>query len=94
MLRKLLDGHILCEPIMEAGKPGSHFTATGTFDGGEMSFWAIPVIVTSESLKSFLKSLLPQCETGGTDTGLSTQGQGFGRFVEWPHSLIMLRKAR
>ncbi len=32
MLRKLLDGHILCEPIMEDGKPGYRFTATGTFD--------------------------------------------------------------
>lgn len=32
MLRKLLDGHILCEPIMENGKRGYRFTATGTFD--------------------------------------------------------------
>ena len=32
MLRKLLDGHILCEPIMEGGKSGYRFTATGTFD--------------------------------------------------------------
>ena len=32
MLRKLLDGNILCEPIMEGGKPGFRFTATGTFD--------------------------------------------------------------
>ncbi|UVT18985.1 MAG: recombinase family protein [Nitrospira sp.] len=32
MLRKLLDGHILCEPILEEGKPGYRFTATGTFD--------------------------------------------------------------
>ena len=32
MLRKLLDGHIVCEPIMEGGKPGYRFTATGTFD--------------------------------------------------------------
>jgi site-specific DNA recombinase len=32
MLRKLLDGHILCEPIMEGGKRGYRFTATGTFD--------------------------------------------------------------
>ena len=32
MLRKLLDGHILCEPITEGGKPGYRFTATGTFD--------------------------------------------------------------
>lgn len=32
MLRKLLDGHILCEPIMEDGNPGYRFTATGTFD--------------------------------------------------------------
>jgi len=32
MLRKLLDGHIMCEPIMEDGKPGYRFTATGTFD--------------------------------------------------------------
>lgn len=33
LLRKLLDGHIVCEPIMEGGKPGYRFTATGTFDG-------------------------------------------------------------
>ena len=32
MLRKLLDGNIVCEPIMEGGKPGYRFTATGTFD--------------------------------------------------------------
>ncbi len=32
MLRKLIDGHILCEPILEGGKPGYRFTATGTFD--------------------------------------------------------------
>ena len=32
MLRKLLDGHILCEPIIEDGKRGYRFTATGTFD--------------------------------------------------------------
>ncbi len=32
MLRKLLDGNIVCEPIMEDGKPGYRFTATGTFD--------------------------------------------------------------
>jgi len=32
MLRKLLDGHIACEPIMVGGKPGYRFTATGTFD--------------------------------------------------------------
>ena len=32
MLRKLLDGHIVCEPIVEGGKPGYRFTATGTFD--------------------------------------------------------------
>ena len=32
MLRKLLDGHIMCEPIVEGGKPGYRFTATGTFD--------------------------------------------------------------
>lgn len=32
LLRKLLDGHILCEPIVEGGKPGYRFTATGTFD--------------------------------------------------------------
>ncbi len=32
MLRKLLDGHISCEAIMEGGKPGYRFTATGTFD--------------------------------------------------------------
>jgi hypothetical protein len=32
MLRKLLDGHIMCEPIMESGKAGYCFTATGTFD--------------------------------------------------------------
>ena len=33
MLRKLLDGHIFCEPVLEDGKPGYRFTATGTFDG-------------------------------------------------------------
>lgn len=32
MLRKLLNGHILCEPIMENGKAGYRFTVTGTFD--------------------------------------------------------------
>jgi site-specific DNA recombinase len=32
MLRKLLDGYILCEPIMEGGMAGYRFTATGTFD--------------------------------------------------------------
>jgi hypothetical protein len=32
MLRKLLDGNIVCEPIMEDGHPGYRFTATGTFD--------------------------------------------------------------
>jgi hypothetical protein len=32
MLRKLLDGHVVCEPIVEGGKPGYRFTATGTFD--------------------------------------------------------------
>ena len=32
MLTKLLDGHILCEPIMEGGKAGYRFTATATFD--------------------------------------------------------------
>jgi site-specific DNA recombinase len=32
VLRKLLNGHILCEPIMENGKAGYRFTATGTFD--------------------------------------------------------------
>ena len=32
MLRKLLDGYIVCEPIMEGGKAGYRFTATGTFD--------------------------------------------------------------
>jgi site-specific DNA recombinase len=32
ILRTLLDGHILCEPIEEGGKPGYRFTATGTFD--------------------------------------------------------------
>jgi len=32
MLRKLIDVHILCEPIVEAGKPGYRFTATGTYD--------------------------------------------------------------
>ena len=32
MLRKLLDGHIHCEPMMEGGKAGYRFTATGTFD--------------------------------------------------------------
>lgn len=33
MLRKLHDGHILCEPILEDGRSGYRFTATGTFDG-------------------------------------------------------------
>ena len=33
MLRKLLDGQILCEPILEDGNPGYRFTATGTFGG-------------------------------------------------------------
>lgn len=32
MLRKLLDGHILCGPVMEEGKRGYRFTATGTCD--------------------------------------------------------------
>jgi hypothetical protein len=32
MLRKFLDGHIACEPIMEDGRRGYRFTATGTFD--------------------------------------------------------------
>ncbi len=32
MLRKLLDGHISCEPVEEGGKRGYRFTATGTFD--------------------------------------------------------------
>lgn len=32
MLRKLLDGHILCEPFTEGEKRGYRFTATGTFD--------------------------------------------------------------
>ena len=32
MLRKLLDGHIVCEPITEGGKRGHRFTVTGTFD--------------------------------------------------------------
>ena len=32
MLRKLLDGHIVCEPIMEKGRVGYRFTATETFD--------------------------------------------------------------
>ncbi len=32
MLRKLLDGHISCKTIIEGGKPGYRFTATGTFD--------------------------------------------------------------
>ncbi len=32
VLRKLLDGHILCEPIMVGEKAGYRFTATGTFD--------------------------------------------------------------
>ena len=32
MLRKLLDGYILCEPILEDGQRGYRFTATGTFD--------------------------------------------------------------
>jgi len=32
MLRKLLDGHIRCEPLVQNGKAGYRFTATGTFD--------------------------------------------------------------
>ena len=32
MLRKLIDGHIAGEPIMEGGQAGYRFTATGTFD--------------------------------------------------------------
>ena len=32
MLRKLLDGHIVCEPIVEGKKRGYRFIATGTFD--------------------------------------------------------------
>ena len=32
MLRTLLDGHILCEPIEEDHRPGYRFAATGTFD--------------------------------------------------------------
>jgi hypothetical protein len=32
MLRKLLDGHVVCEPIVECGKPGYRFKATGMFD--------------------------------------------------------------
>ncbi len=32
MLRKFLDGRLLCEPIVEGGKAGYRFTATGTFD--------------------------------------------------------------
>ena len=32
MLRKLLNGNILCKPIMENGKAGYRFTATETFD--------------------------------------------------------------
>ena len=32
MLKKLLNGHIICEPIKEGGKAGYRFTATGTFD--------------------------------------------------------------
>ena len=32
MLRKLLDGDIVCEPILEGGRAGYRFTATGTFD--------------------------------------------------------------
>ena len=32
MLRKLLDGYIVCEPITEGGRAGYRFTATGTFD--------------------------------------------------------------
>jgi hypothetical protein len=31
LLRTLLDGHILCEPIEEDHRPGYRFTATGTF---------------------------------------------------------------
>jgi hypothetical protein len=30
MLKKLLDGHIVYEPIMDGGKAGYRFTATGT----------------------------------------------------------------
>lgn len=32
MLRRLLDGHISCEPIMDGETRGYRFTATGTFD--------------------------------------------------------------
>lgn len=32
MLRKLIDGHILREPIVEADRPGYRLTATGTYD--------------------------------------------------------------
>lgn len=32
MLRKLLDGNIMCEPIVVNGRLGYRFTATGTFD--------------------------------------------------------------
>ena len=28
----MVPGHIACEAIMEGGKPGYRFTATGTFD--------------------------------------------------------------
>ena len=32
MLGKLLDGHIVCEPVEKGGKRGYRFTATRTFD--------------------------------------------------------------
>src|SRR5690349_5107673 len=32
MFRKLLDGHLLCEPMWRRGKPGYRFTTTGTLD--------------------------------------------------------------
>lgn len=32
MLRKLLNGHIVCEPLVEGWKAGYCFTASGTFD--------------------------------------------------------------
>lgn len=32
MLQTLLEGHITCEPIVEGGKAGYRFTASGTFD--------------------------------------------------------------
>jgi hypothetical protein len=45
MLRKLLDGHIVCEPIMQDGKRGYRFTATGTTgrrEGCQRIWWRAP----------------------------------------------------